>query len=397
MSLSVGHDDRGRRIQSLDNDLEEYVTNIAQDSNTLTIMLADHGNTYTTYTNAVVEGRFEMYHPHLFVIVPNKVAILLGADAMAALRVNQRRLVSAFDLHSSLMAIARPVQGNVKPVGIFAPIPRKKTCDNIELATPNLCVCEGWDSPTEKDPVQLGLVEFAIGELNNQIQDQFFKRLTEGSTLKTQLPQACERLKPLSFNNARQRNSKFDGSFITSFDIEVEAGDVVPQERDSFHVEVQTFEIPDVASFEMKVLSFERTSMFGKYSRCADHSVSLKLCICSENETLYHNVHSNSFLWKNYLKYFGEAPTLHLAFGSKCVYLARREHDKGKAFAFELVNTCGVSFTVQVTATNIGNVGLSRSVPFETKVFPFSVRFVLSALRKVSYWDSTIEVYSKLV
>ena len=44
-SLNVGHDDEGRRIQSLDSDLARYVTTMATNQDTLTILLADHGNT----------------------------------------------------------------------------------------------------------------------------------------------------------------------------------------------------------------------------------------------------------------------------------------------------------------------------------------------------------------
>ena len=396
MSLSVAHDHRGRRIQSLDNELVQYVTDIARDSNTLTIMLADHGNTYTHYTNAIMEGRFEMFHPHLFLIVPKRVAGLLGVDAMEALQVNQRRLVSAFDLHHSLMALAGPILGKVKRVGLFAPVPINKTCDDIELRTPNLCVCEGWDSPTKSDPIKLGLVEFAIGELNNKIQDQYSKSL-KGSKPEKQAHQACERLKPLSFRNPRVRNSKSDGSLITSFEVRVKAGDVAPQDHDAFHLEVQTLELPDKFSLSMKLRSFERISLFENYRRCADEDVDLKLCICSENATeSVRKKRSNDFPWHTYLKYFGQAPTF-AAVDHHCVFLTRREHNKRKAFAFELIDRCEFNCTVAVDVTEMSNARLSRSVPFEVEIWPSSVRFVLSVQRFVYYWKSSVQVSAKLV
>ena len=412
MSLSVAHDHVGRRIQTLDNNLMQYVTDIARDDNTLTVILADHGNTYTEYTNSIMEGRFEMFHPHMFVIVPNKAASFLGAEAMAALRVNQRRLVSAFDLHHSLMAIAQPLAGDVKPVGLFAPVPVNRTCDDIELRTPNLCVCEGWDSPTENNPIRLGLVEYAIGELNNLIEDQYMKNIeeTQGTKLASQ---SCQRLKPLSFKNCRERNSKSAGSLIVSFDVNVQAGDVVAHEQDIFHVEVESFELPGETSLDMKLLNFERLSMFAKYSWCSDKFVDLKLCICSENATwggasttvMTGNAMENSqnaktgpiyFPWHTYLTYFDQAPEF-MSVDNNCLFLSRRIHDKGMAFAYELVSTCTSKVTVHVDVTKMNNIRLSHKVPFNIEIWPQSVRFALSARRYVPYWDHKIEVSAKYV
>ena len=174
-ALNVGHHDIGRRIQSLDSDLAHYLSTMAKDQNTLTIILADHGNTYTEYTYATLEGRFEMFHPSLFVIVPNKVAGLLGRDALSALEVNQRRLVTMIDLHHSLLPLAGYLSGFVKSVGLFTPILPTRTCNDVELRTPNLCVCEGWDSPTTNDSSKISIVEFAVGELNNLVLAQFAK------------------------------------------------------------------------------------------------------------------------------------------------------------------------------------------------------------------------------
>ena len=38
------------------------------------------------------------------------------------------------------------------------------------LSTPNYCICEGWDIPVANSTAQVALAEFAIGQLNNQLQ-----------------------------------------------------------------------------------------------------------------------------------------------------------------------------------------------------------------------------------
>ena len=56
-------------------------------------------------------------------------------------------------------------------------------------------------------------------------------------------------------------------------DIRVAAGDVVPQREDIFQVEVWTREIIGDKSLQMKLLSYDRLTLFGKYAACADQNV----------------------------------------------------------------------------------------------------------------------------
>ena len=210
-----------------------------------------------------------MYHPSLFVIIPNNVARLLGDKAMHALKVNQRRLVTAFDLHDSLMALARPLANEVKHVGIFTPIPSERTCNDIELKVPNRCVCEGWDSPTSNDSLKIAIAEFAVGKMNDMIEDQFDKAQKRGgSGIKS-----CQRIQPLRLENVRERNSKSDGSLITSMNIVVKAGEDLKQVEDIFYVEVKSQELPNENSLEMKLLNFDRITLYGRYKTCADERV----------------------------------------------------------------------------------------------------------------------------
>ena len=395
MSLSVGHDDRGRRIQTLDNDLVEYITELAHDNSTLTIILADHGNTYTEYTATSLEGRFEMFHPHLFFIVPNKAAKLLGPKAMSALRINQRRIVTMYDLHHTIMALASPLIRDVKPVGLFTPIRSNRTCDDIKLLAPNLCVCDGWDSPTSNDTLKLAWVEFAVGELNNLLQDKYAKSLNRTKTVRPLL-MSCERIRPLRFENIRERNSKADSSLITSFDVVVHAGNVVPQNEDIFHVEIKSYELPDQRSLDMQLLNFDRLTMFGKYKQCADEGAPVKLCVCSKGEERNIARGNANKPWIKSTTFFGVAAKFKLIKSGHCIFLTRRDYND-KAFAYEIVNVCSnKKFSVSINVINLSNVKLSRAVPFTIEVFPSSVRFALSIRRSIDYWGQTHNVTAKV-
>lgn len=393
MALNVGHDYTGRRIQTLDNDLAALVTTLAHQSNTLTFILADHGNTYADYTSSILEGRFEMFHPSLFVIVPNNVARLLGDKAMNALKINQRRLVTAFDLHHSLMALAGPLSNEVKHVGIFTPIHSNRTCDDIELKTPNLCVCEGWDSPTSNDSFKIAIAEFAVGKLNDMIQKYYGELESETRNV----IKSCQRIQPVRFENVRERNSKLDGSLITSMDIIVKAGTAVEHKEDIFHLEVQSQELPNQISLEMKLLNFERITLYGKYKQCADKGVPLKLCICSTGNKQVKTKKNAMALYKQ-SRFLGTSLYCKSVLSKSCLLLCKRNHGGGKSVAVEIANSCfDIHFTVRIILKTVKNFKLSRTCPFELEVPPNNVRFVLSGRKDIGYWSSTFIIRTEIV
>ena len=389
-TLNVAHDHRSIRTQTLDGDLESYVTNMANDENTLTIILADHGNTYTSYTSQVLEGRFEMFHPSLFVIVPDRVASLLGQNAMSALELNQKRLITMVDLHHSLMALAGPVHG-VKPVGVFTPISKKRTCDDLELRTPNLCVCEGWDIPADNDTSRVAIAEFAIGELNNRLQEQYEKLLSPQENSKVsaeKFKRSCQRLQPFWFENVRERNSKTDGWLITTMDIRVAAGNLVSQREDLFHVEVETKEISGQRSLDMKLLTYDRLTLFGKYKTCADDGVELKLCVCSQNASKTRSGFASESpeRWE----YFGQRPVLKNISEKSCLWLVIRRYSKTNAY--EVENFCpDQSYRVKVDA-KASNMKFSRQLPLTLEIKPGRVTFVFSVGKHLSFWEAEISV-----
>ncbi|XP_078380443.1 uncharacterized protein LOC144663392 [Oculina patagonica] len=392
-ALNVGHDDTGLRIQSLDSDLARYVSTVANDENTLTIILADHGNTYTEYTYAILEGRFEMFHPSLFVIVPNKVADLLGREALSALEVNQRRLITMIDLHHSLLPLAGPLAGFVNPVGLFTPISANRTCNDVELRTPNLCVCEGWDSPTTNDSLKISMVEFAVGKLNNMVQEQFAKS-ANGKTKMYPILRACQRLRPLRFVNVRERNSKSDGALITSFDIYFQAGNVVNHAEDVFHVEVKSKELANQNSLLMELVHYDRLTLFGKYDTCADEGVQLKLCICSRasknKKTSITKL--EKVPWLEYTTFLFKIAKARNIGDSECLFLIKRNHSLGQSVAFEIANTCPDEMFALKISADFDNMRLSRTLPFEINVQAGSITFAFSALAEIDYWDTFIDV-----
>ena len=74
--------------------------------NTLSIIFADHGNTYTRY-QAMEDGKREMYHPFMLMVVPKKMGRSFGGNVLRNLHENQRRLFNLFDLRAGLVELSR--------------------------------------------------------------------------------------------------------------------------------------------------------------------------------------------------------------------------------------------------------------------------------------------------
>jgi len=373
----------GRRIQTMDKDLASFVESMCKERNTLTIILADHGNTYTWYSTTQ-EGKFEMFHPSLFMIVPDNVAKILGNKAMQALRTNQRRLTTMVDLHHTLMTLANPIPlKGVWPRGVFAPISSTRTCNDVELRTPNMCVCEGWDSPTTNDTLKLAYAEFATGELNNKLTHQ-----GDGVSLW----RSCNRLQPLSYRNVRVRNTKNNGgSLITTVDLVLASGNVGTHSEDIFNVEIQSKQSIGKTSLDMKLIHYERISPFGVYSVCADKGVNGKLCVCSKTSKKRENLED---LLSKTSRHFQGVLTMKPI--DTCLYLIQRVHGNNDAQAYEVANICTDRLRVViVTISNVYNMRISRGGPIRVVVPPGSIIFVLSAMKNLQMYTGSIIIEAK--
>ncbi|KAK3714239.1 hypothetical protein QZH41_018386, partial [Actinostola sp. cb2023] len=172
--FNSAHTDTGSRIRNDDNGLAAFILNMARDPNTLTMILADHGHTRTGYAQSD-EGKRELYNPLLFMIVPNRVAHLLGKERMSALVTNQKRLFTTQDLHKALMTLHdEEPSTDYKVAGVFAKIPSSRKCNDVELMPLVRCQCEGSETKlNDNSNGHRWLAEFAIGSVNNMIQKTY--------------------------------------------------------------------------------------------------------------------------------------------------------------------------------------------------------------------------------
>lgn len=387
-TLNVAHDATGQRIQSIDHELAEFVKKISKSENTLTLLLADHGNTYTDFTHAVMEGRFEQYHPSFFMIIPDGVKKILGNDIMNNLRLNQLKLFTMLDIRRALIEIPN----HPRTSGIFGEIAANRTCNDLELRLPNLCVCEGWDMETLNNTAQVSVLDFAVGQLNNKIQD-YQKNVRHSK----QVP-FCMKLVPLYFSNVRERN---EGEYLlTSLDFVTAPGRGADQSYEVFHVEVRS-EIKNAGkSLNMTLLNFDRISKYGPYRSCGDKNIDMRLCVCDIEhskekitieryvlrELMHHPTHTEYDL-----KVMKETKT------SPCIFLRMLSYpettssdDSIFSASFEVSNMCSSDLNVSLYL-ELDNMKYSTLQPLNCILSPYSTRYMGSVIRTVPYWDSDIE------
>jgi hypothetical protein len=188
LHLITGHTSTGTRIRNDDVGLADYVTQLSRDPNTLSILISDHGHTRTSFARTV-EGRFELSNPLMFVILPENVAKILGRNKVRSLVENQRRLFTTLDIHRMLMSLNNPAKlqsENYQDNGILSVLPSNRTCENLPLTPLTRCKCEGWDQKiADNSQRHIWLAEYAVGQLNNMIQEQFIKGNICGSSVST--------------------------------------------------------------------------------------------------------------------------------------------------------------------------------------------------------------------
>ena len=403
--LLTSHDTDGRRIVNDDQSLADLFHHAAHLRNTVTIFASDHGAKATKFAAYTNQGRLEVHQPLLFMIIPHQVANMLGPDVMNALVVNQNRLVGIEDLHNSLVSILddnsnisrSSVDTNELPKkpndeiipsrlrGLFQPVPFDRTCDQLKLGSDVLCLCDGMDKslPSDSEIVQWA-AEFALGTLNNRIQEQYTSvwtsKLGELQSSGFYGYGACQRYIGTGIMRARQIVSGLEQKLSFSLLLK-------PYDRKTveiFHVEV---------SFAMKqnangitLNNLIRVSPFNEYEICADKDVDPRLCACDadkQNNTRWRNELFSGGATQENFKLKSEAQII----DEPCLAIISRvrEHNLGGGKrqnvieTYEAVNACpDVMYRLSIGFEKMQSTRISLSHPSSVMLLPRTVTFLLT-------------------
>ena len=380
--LNTGHEITGTRIRQTDNALSVYLHAIAHEQDTLTILFSDHGPKTTNYSFQTMEGRGEIYDSFLFAIVPENVANILGLRRMRAMVTNQKRLLTTLDLHNTVMSIGdseRSISNSYLKEGIFSTIPHNRTCADISIKPSAICKCEGWDQKfPDDDPQFTFLAEFALGVLNNKIQNNYLKtpNVTGGFG-------KCQRLVGHRFQKIRRW--KVGEEYLVMMDL------VVLPLQVKFETQLR---YPVGISAERRnnfptVTGIRRVSIYRRYEKCVDERVEVELCVCDFHKYGRNISNKNAWKWFGIQTGSDVSETVFRAnsFGTNsevknlnesCLLLVTRKREN-LCVAFEIANACHKRrYKVSITGKGEGKTIATRKLPFSIIVEPKTVHFLLS-------------------
>ena len=152
--LLEGHEPTGAGASSLDADLAAHLGALegAHGNELALLLLSDHGIHYgPLFDDANPAGRREHLAPPLFLALPRRW-LRAHPRAAANLCANRERLVSAFDVHATLVHALAPERAprvplwrrrrSDGPISLFEPVPARRSCA-AAWVPPTHCPCRG--------------------------------------------------------------------------------------------------------------------------------------------------------------------------------------------------------------------------------------------------------------
>ncbi|KAH9370408.1 hypothetical protein HPB48_020401 [Haemaphysalis longicornis] len=157
-------------IKVIDEPLENFFKELSANrifQNTALLILSDHGTRIGPYRMSEI-GRKEDMMPFCFLVLPKRF-LATYPRAAAQLEVNQRRLITPYDLHATLLSLsALPVlkpEPTNKGLNLFGRIPPERTCEDAFIS-PEFCACIGSVSQLDDPRIALGFANYAVSYIN---------------------------------------------------------------------------------------------------------------------------------------------------------------------------------------------------------------------------------------
>ncbi|XP_050043817.1 uncharacterized protein [Dermacentor andersoni] len=168
--LSYLTHDHVNGLKIMDGILEAFLRKLSVHGvleNTALFFVSDHGPRVGPFRMGEI-GRFEDKNPLCLVALPKRF-LAEHPEAAVQLEVNQRRLVTHYDLHATLVALSSlPVLGNGstnKGLSLTGRIPPERTCADA-FVPPEHCACFGASRNLGNERVTLSFARYAVSYIN---------------------------------------------------------------------------------------------------------------------------------------------------------------------------------------------------------------------------------------
>ncbi|OCT94337.1 hypothetical protein XELAEV_18012005mg [Xenopus laevis] len=376
--LDTGHEDTGIRVKQLDETLSRHVSFLASQSDTISFILSDHGNNYGNFVSSSPESQVEIYHPFLFLIIPDQASKFIGRKRMKSLHMNQKRLVSLIDVHYTLKGLLQEEQVNEKLTksrinkdGLLSPVSPYRTCKDIPRLHPNLCICQASYTTERNNSYYALFAEFALGSMNRHIAEHQTGQ------------RRCLKLIATRFDNVKNTQEDLDNSIIL-LDLYVKHTGMSGNKEEMFTVTIFYSVANQMEG--MLFLGYSRMTPYSVYRKCASSDVDLRLCICDTGQNLPNkstNINgddsvTDSVLWTKTYRSVIDKP---------CLYLLTRNYTAGVVLS--VCNVCwDTHYTIHFHFLT-RNLHSSNQMPVSKVIGPGVEEMLVVGIRKLEnqHWN----------
>ena len=262
-------------------------------------VISDHGLRLGNFTATHI-GRLEKNFPFLSLIVPTKLKTKYPW-IMRNLLLNSQRVTTAFDVHHTIIDIAKGIFQDISPLvnktrvarNIFSLIPTSRTCEDAGIP-PNFCICgQDYNVLPNNDTLVKYLGTFAVNQLNLALANvsSICRRLTLLNVTEAKVKYTC--------SNSPSKKRKWNLGFLNAlleFSLGYDADDCVQGGRYEllfhtlpgnglFEVMVEYSDIampPDMTKMSL-VGDIARIDRYGNQSHCIQRNALLRqYCYCKD-------------------------------------------------------------------------------------------------------------------
>lgn len=169
--------DKVEQVAYMDAPMEQFFKDLSAGGvmdSTAVLFLSDHGMRQGTFRMTEI-GRHEDNTPFGLWVFPRRF-LSEHPEVSVSLEVNQRRLVTTYDFHATLLSLPTLLGLSAHPttrgLSLFRPVPPERTCEDAFIPQP-FCACAGTEKKLDDASMSQSFALFAIAYLNALAEQHF--------------------------------------------------------------------------------------------------------------------------------------------------------------------------------------------------------------------------------
>lgn len=344
----------------------------------LVVLLSDVGDIHVRDS---LFANTEIFNPFLY-LISTKLPMCISEDVMY----NTNQMITIYEVHDALLAVMS--RGGICLPDDYVHVHARYrenhedftstrlnslTCSDVKLRAPVLCICIGMHSQFNNDSIQVGHAEFALGQMNNLIQDALANDTESFRPFAIPSFAICHKLKGIKFINVEVKT--LPDRLRTSMIIHVLSWqcdtryDII-----KFQVSVDTM-YGEVGYQNARLTHFKSDNFT---STCSPVTILNNICICGNRSRSPRSISTDKIRAISVSKNFGVyTRSIHLHAG--CLFLFIRDYNT--SVTFEASNLCDDKEYIFWFSLDLINMISLVPLPVFRMVKPFQTKYLSTAVQ----------------